>query len=79
MYLVVHHTFRISGIPTGKLGLAVGPLIVSILISRFGPQLQNDYLYTTMSANLMLREMNFPFLACVGLGAGKGFVEAVIL
>ena len=60
------------------LGLAGGPLIVSILISRFGPQYKM-ITYTTMSANLMLREIGISlFLACVGLGAGKGFVETVI-
>lgn len=71
--------FVFSGIPQPvKLGLAGGPLIVSILISRFGPQYKM-ITYTTMSANLMLREIGISlFLACVGLGAGKGFVETVI-
>ena len=71
--------FVFPGIPQPvKLGLAVGPLIVSILISRFGPQYKM-ITYTTMSANLMLREIGISlFLACVGLGAGKGFVETVI-
>lgn len=71
--------FVFPGIPQPvKLGLAGGPLIVSILISRFGPQYKM-IAYTTMSANLMLREIGISlFLACVGLGAGKGFVETVI-
>ncbi|KAA5424912.1 putative transporter [Bacteroides cellulosilyticus] len=71
--------FVFLGIPQPvKLGLAGGPLIVSILISRFGPQYKM-ITYTTMSANLMLREIGISlFLACVGLGAGKGFVETVI-
>ena len=71
--------FVFPGIPQPvKLGLACGPLIVSILISRFGPQYKM-ITYTTMSANLMLREIGISlFLACVGLGAGKGFVETVI-
>lgn len=71
--------FVFPGIPQPvKLGLAGGPLIVSILISRFGPQYKL-ITYTTMSANLMLREIGISlFLACVGLGAGKGFVETVI-
>ena len=71
--------FVFPGIPQPvKLGLAGGPLIVSILISRFGPQYKM-ITYTTMSANLMLREIGiYLFLACVGLGAGKGFVETVI-
>ena len=61
-----------------KLGLAGGPLIVSILISRFGPQYKL-ITYTTMSANLMIREIGIAlFLACVGLGAGSGFVETII-
>ena len=71
--------FVFPGIPQPvKLGLAGGPLIASILISRFGPQYKM-ITYTTMSANLMLREIGISlFLACVGLGAGKGFVETVI-
>ena len=67
------------GIPQPvKLGLAGGPLIVSILISRFGPQYKL-ITYTTMSANLMVREIGISlFLACVGLGAGEGFVDTII-
>ena len=61
-----------------KLGLAGGPLIVAILISRFGPKYKL-VTYTTMSANLMLREVGIAlFLACVGLGAGESFVETVV-
>ena len=71
--------FMFPGIPQPvKLGLAGGPLIVSILISRFGPQYKM-ITYTTMSANLMVREIGISlFLACVGLGAGKGFIETVV-
>ncbi len=71
--------FAFPGIPQPvKLGLAGGPLIVSILISRFGPKYKL-ITYTTMSANLMLREIGISiFLACVGLGAGKGFVDTII-
>lgn len=71
--------FMFPGIPQSvKLGLAGGPLIVSILISRFGPQYKL-ITYTTMSANLMIREIGISlFLACVGLGAGKGFVDTII-
>ena len=67
------------GIPQPvKLGLAGGPLIVAILISRFGYQYKL-ITYTTQSANLMLREVGITiFLACVGLGAGEGFVETVV-
>lgn len=71
--------FVFPGIPQPvKLGLAGGPLIVSILISRFGPQYKL-ITYTTMSANLMVREIGISlFLACVGLGAGEGFVDTII-
>jgi len=71
--------FLIPGIPQPvKLGLAGGPLIVAILLSKFGPNFKL-VTYTTMSANLMLREIGIAlFLACVGLGAGEGFVETVI-
>ena len=71
--------FMFPGIPQPvKLGLAGGPLIVSILISRFGPHYKM-ITYTTMSANLMVREIGISlFLACVGLGAGKGFIETVV-
>ena len=67
------------GIPQPvKLGLAGGPLIVAILISKFGAEFKL-VTYTTMSANLMLREIGIAlFLACVGLEAGEGFVETII-
>ena len=69
----------IPGMPTPvKLGLAGGPLVVAILIGRFGYKM-HLVTYTTMSANLMLREIGIAlFLACVGLGAGEGFVDAVV-
>ena len=52
--------------------------IISILISRFGPHYKL-ITYTTMSANLMVREIGISlFLACVGLGAGKGFIETIV-
>ena len=67
------------GIPTPvKLGLAGGPLIVSILIGRFGYKLKL-VTYTTMSANLMLREIGIAlFLASVGVKAGANFVQTVV-
>jgi putative transport protein len=67
------------GIPQPvKLGLAGGPLIIAILISKFGVKLKL-VTYTTMSANLMLREIGIAlFLACVGLEAGGGFIETII-
>ena len=67
------------GIPTPvKLGLAGGPLIVSILIGRFGYKLKL-VTYTTMSANLMLREIGIAlFLASVGVKAGANFLQTVV-
>ena len=67
------------GIPTPvKLGLAGGPLIVSILIGRFGYKMKL-VTYTTMSANLMLREIGIAlFLASVGIKAGANFVSTVV-
>ena len=71
--------FMIPGIPQPvKLGLAGGPLIVSILMSKFGPRYKM-ITYTTMSANLMLREIGISlFLACVGLEAGEGFIQTIL-
>lgn len=61
-----------------KLGLAGGPLIVAILIGRFGTRM-HLITYTTVSANLMLREVGISlFLAAIGLGAGDGFVDAIV-
>lgn len=61
-----------------KLGLAGGPLILAILIGRYGPHF-HLVTYTTMSANLMLREVGLAlFLAAVGVGAGDGFVDAIV-
>ncbi len=61
-----------------KLGLAGGPLIVAILIGRFGYKIKL-VTYTTMSANLMLREIGLVlFLASVGIKAGENFVQTVV-
>lgn len=67
------------GMPTPlKLGLAGGPLVVAILIGRFGHKL-HLVTYTTMSANLMLREIGIVlFLASVGIDAGANFVHTVV-
>lgn len=69
----------IPGIPQAiKFGLAGGPLIIAILIGYFGPKLKITT-YTTMSANLMLREIGISiFLAAVGLGAGETFVSSIV-
>ena len=70
--------FHISGIPLPvKLGLAGGPLIVAILMSRFGARF-HLVTYTTISASLMLREIGISlFLAAVGLSAGPEFVSTL--
>ncbi|MCD8310651.1 MAG: putative transporter [Prevotellaceae bacterium] len=67
------------GMPTPvKLGLAGGPLVVAILVGRFGYKMRL-VTYTTMSANLMLREIGIVlFLASVGIEAGEHFVETVV-
>ncbi|MBP1615029.1 MAG: putative cation transport related, rane protein [Bacteroidetes bacterium] len=67
------------GIPTPvKLGLAGGPLVVAILIGRFGHKL-HLVTYTTQSANLMVREIGIVlFLASVGIEAGANFLDTVI-
>lgn len=69
----------VPGMPTPvKLGLAGGPLIVAILIGRFGYKVKL-VTYTTMSANLMLREIGIVlFLASVGIKAGGNFVQTVV-
>ena len=71
--------FTFPGIPQPvKLGLAGGPLIVAILISIFGPK-YHLVTYTTMSANLMLREIGIClFLACVGIEAGNNFIATLV-
>lgn len=71
--------FAFPGIPQPlKLGLAGGPLIVAILMSVLGAKYKL-VTYTTISANLMLREIGICFfLACVGLGAGENFVDTIV-
>lgn len=60
-----------------KLGLAGGPLVVAILLSRFGYRAKL-VTYTSSSASLLLRELGIClFLASVGIAAGKGFVDNV--
>jgi len=71
--------FIIPGIPTPvKLGLAGGPLIVAILLSKYGYKLSLAS-YTTPSANLMLREVGIVlFLASVGIKAGEKFIPTLV-
>lgn len=67
----------LPGVPLPvKLGLAGGPLIVAILVGRYGPNYKL-VTFTTNSANMMIREIGISlFLAAVGLGAGEGFASA---
>lgn len=69
----------IPGIPVPiKLGIAGGPLIIAILIGRYGYKV-HLVTYTTTSANMMLREIGLMlFLASVGIKAGDGYLETVI-
>lgn len=69
----------VPGISTPiKLGLAGGPIIVGILIGRFGPQFRL-VTYTTRSANLMLRGIGLSlYLACLGLEAGSHFIDTIM-
>ena len=69
----------LPGIPTPlKLGIAGGPLIIAILIGRYGYKV-HLVTYTTTSANMMLREIGLVlFLASVGIKAGAGFWETVV-
>lgn len=71
--------FAIPGMPVPlKLGIAGGPLIIAILIGRFGYRMKL-VTYTTTSANMMLREIGLVlFLASVGIKAGDGFWDTVV-
>lgn len=61
-----------------KLGIAGGPLIIAILIGRYGYKM-HLVTYTTTSANMMLRETGLVlFLASVGIKAGANFVDTVV-
>ncbi|MDP4227242.1 MAG: putative transporter [Bacteroidota bacterium] len=69
----------IPGIPVPiKFGLAGGPLIIAILIGRYGYKFSLNS-YTTLSANLMLRELGLVlFLSSVGIKAGEKFVSTLV-
>lgn len=61
-----------------KLGLAGGPLIIAILLSRYGHKF-TLVSYTTASANLMLREIGIVlFLASVGIRSGENFIPTLV-
>ena len=68
----------IPGMPLMKLGIAGGPLIIAILIGRYGYKIKL-VTYTTTSANMMLREIGLVlFLASVGIKAGANFFDTVM-
>ncbi len=71
--------FAIPGMPVPlKLGIAGGPLIIAIMIGRFGHRMKLNT-YTTTSANMMLREIGLVlFLASVGIKAGANFWHTVV-
>ena len=71
--------FSIPGIPGAvRLGLAGGPLIVAILISRYGGKFSVTH-YVSQSANLMVREIGIVlFLASVGLDARAQFIQNLL-
>ena len=69
--------FYIPNVPVAvKIGMAGGPLIVALILSRFGNHLYLNN-YTTHSANLIVREIGIAlFLASVGLGSGHNLTGA---
>lgn len=75
---VANIPFYLPGIQAPlKLGLTGAPLVVAILIGFLGPKF-HLITYNTISSNLMIREIGLCiFLACVGLGTGKEFIDTV--
>ena len=71
--------FHLPNIPVAvKIGMAGGPLIVALFLSRFGNYMYLNN-YTTNSANLMIRELGIAlFLASVGLGSGHNLSTAFV-
>lgn len=61
-----------------RLGIAGGPIIMGIIVGALGPRM-HFISYTTRSASLMLRKLGLSlYLACLGLDAGKGFLDTVV-
>ncbi len=71
--------FHFPGMPSPlKLGLAGGPLIVALILSKIG-RVGKLIWYMPLGANLMLREIGITlFLACVGLRSGDKFLEILL-
>ena len=60
-----------------RLGIAGGPIIMGTLVGTFAPRF-HMVSYTTRSASLMLRKLGLSlYLACIGLDAGRGFLDTV--
>ena len=77
--LVGLYPFSFGNMPMPvRLGLAGGPLIVAILLSRVR-RLGTMIWYMPLNANLALRELGITlFLACAGLKAGEHFLEVLL-
>ncbi|MCC6695327.1 MAG: putative transporter [Candidatus Hydrogenedentes bacterium] len=77
--LVGSWPFHFPGVPAPvKLGLAGGPLLVAIILSRIG-KIGPLVWYLPSSANFILREVGIVlFLSCVGLKAGDQFVATLV-
>lgn len=61
-----------------RLGTAGGPIVMGILVGALAPRF-HVVSYTTRSASLMLRKLGLSlYLACLGLDAGKGFLDTVM-
>lgn len=71
--------FKFPGVPAPvKLGLAGGPLLVAIFLSKIG-KIGPVIWYLPQSANLIMREVGITlFLACVGLKSGGRFVDTLV-
>ncbi|MDR1945843.1 MAG: putative transporter [Desulfovibrio sp.] len=69
----------VPGVPGGiKLGLAGGPLLVALFLSRVN-NFAGMVWYLPVGANLVLREVGIAlFLACVGLNAGENFFSVLL-
>ena len=71
--------FSLPGVPTElKLGLAGGPLIVAIMLSRIGNWRTLTW-HLPKSSNIILKDIGIVlFLACVGLHSGDEFLETLL-
>ncbi|RME91786.1 MAG: putative transporter [Verrucomicrobia bacterium] len=77
--LVGCYPFTVGHMPAPlRLGLAGGPLLAAIVLSRIG-RIGPILWYLPANANVLLREFGITlFLSCVGLKSGAHFVEALL-